>query len=122
VDVTFLAPKAPESTEEPTQEMKLYVPGQLILQEEAGDFVWVADQSDQRARKTLVQTGLAGSNGLVEIKQGLTMTSRLIVGGIEGLEDGQRIKITGEEASPSASPSPAGKPKPLHRLHPGDGN
>jgi hypothetical protein len=58
----------------------------------------------------------------VEIKQGLTMTSRLIVGGAEGLEDGQRIKITGEEASPSTSPSPAGKPKPLHRLHKGDGN
>jgi HlyD family secretion protein len=99
VDVTFLAPKQPEQTTEPSQEVKLYVLGQLIHQGEGGSFVWLADQSAGIARKTTVQTGAVGSNGLVEITSGLTVTSRILSGGIDGLQDGDRIKVTSEDAS-----------------------
>ena len=94
VDVTFLAPKQPERSTEPSLEYRLYVRGQLIHQGEGGSFVWLADQSEGIARKTTVETGAVGSNGLVEITSGLTITSRIISGGIDGLQDGDRITIT----------------------------
>ena len=99
VDVTFLAPKHLNRSEEPSKELKLYVPQQLVQSDESGSFVWVADQSDGLARKTSVQTGNTGNSALVEITSGLTMTSRIIVNGTDGLYDGQRIIISGEDAS-----------------------
>lgn len=119
VDVTFLAPEQPDREEEPSQELKLYVPRQLVQQGEGGSFVWVADQSEGVARKVTVQTDMAGSGALVQINSGLTMTSRLIVGGSDGLEDGQRIEVTGEDMS--LNPSGPGRSKsderqPLNRL------
>ena len=96
VDVTFLAPKLPEQTTEPSQVLKLYVQGNLIHQGDGGSFVWLADQSAGVARKTIVQTGAVGTNGLVEITSGLTVSSRLISGGSDGLKNGERIKVTGE--------------------------
>ncbi len=99
VDVTFLAPKQPEQSTEPSQELKLYVLQQLVHQDEGGSFVWLADQSDGIARKTIVDTGLVGSDGLVEIISGLTISSRIISGGRDGLQDGDRIKVTGEDSS-----------------------
>ena len=98
VDVTFLAPKQPERTSEPTQEVNLYVLQQLIQQGESGSFVWLADQSDGVARKTTIQTGSVGANGLVEVTSGLTVSSRIISNGSDGLTNGERIKVTSEDA------------------------
>jgi RND family efflux transporter MFP subunit len=99
VDVTFLAPKQPDQASEPSQVVRLYVPRQLIGQDDGGAFVWVADQSASVARKTRVETGAAGSGGLVEITSGLAPSSRIIVSGSDGLEDGDRIAVTGEDPS-----------------------
>jgi len=96
VDVTFLAPKQSKQSSEPSQELKIYVLQQLIHQGDGGSFVWLADQSAGIARKTMVETGVVGSNDLVEITSGLTISSRIISGGSEGLQDGDRIKVTGE--------------------------
>ncbi len=123
VDVTFLAPEEPERTSDPSQEMKFYVPEQLIHKGEAGSFVWVADQSEQIARKVRVETGGMGSDGLVEIKSGLTMASRIIAGGSEGLEEGDRINVVGEEDSLGIAPSAPSQDrlKTLNRLPMGEG-
>ena len=99
VDVTFLAPSQPERTSQPKQELKHYVLQQLVRQDEKGSFVWVADQSDGVARKTAIQTGDVGLNGLVEVTRGLSVSSRIIAGGADGLRDGVRIKITSEDAT-----------------------
>jgi len=99
VDATFLAPEQPDRREEPSQQVRLYVPQQLIQQEKNGSFVWVADQSKGVARRVSVQTADRRSGGLVEITSGLNATNRLIVGDIEGLQDGQRIRVTGEDTS-----------------------
>jgi len=98
VDVTFLAPKRPKRAVEPSQELRLYVLQQLIQQSDGGSFVWLADQSAGIARKTSVETGAVGSNGLVEITSGLTISSRIIVSGTDGLRDGDRVRVTGEDA------------------------
>lgn len=99
VDVTFLAPKQRERTSQPIQEVKLYVLQQLIQQGDSGAFVWVADQSDGVARKTAIQTGAVGANGLVEITRGLTVSNRIISSGRDGLRDGDRIEVTSEDAT-----------------------
>ena len=99
VDVTFRAPKQLEQPSEPTQELKLYVLQQLVHQDEAGSYVWLADQSDGVARKTIVQTGTVASNGLVEVTSGLNVASRIISSGSDGLRDGARVRITDEDSS-----------------------
>jgi len=99
VDVTFLAPPTPDRPDEPTKRRKIYAPQRLVQQAESGQFVWVADQSAGTAQKTNVQTGVTAGE-LVEITSGLTMTSRLITQGATGLQDGDRITITGEQNGP----------------------
>ena len=51
VDVTFLAPKAAETVADASEEMRLYVPQQVILRDDSGSFVWLADLSDKVARQ-----------------------------------------------------------------------
>ncbi len=99
VDVTFLAPKEPDQSSEPSQGLKLYLPKQLVLNGDNGAYVWLADRSAGAAKKTKVQTGAVEANGLVEIKQGVNVSSRVISGGADGLHDGDRIHITGEDFS-----------------------
>ena len=106
VDVTFLAPKRPDSSSQPTRVLRLYVPRQLVHQSEEGSFVWVADQSAGVARNVQVETGVAAGNGLVEVKKGLTVSSRVISTGIDGLRDGDRIRIVGEDTSFGANSAP----------------
>lgn len=118
VDVTFLAPKEPDQLDEPTQEMKLYVPKQLVQKDDAGSFVWLADQSDGVAVKVRIETGKVGNNGLVQVTQGLTVSSRLIVDVPDDLESGERIRVTGEETSLGAQRPVAGSPDNSERTNP----
>jgi hypothetical protein len=93
------------------------VPQQLILKDEAGPFVWVADQSDGAARKTPVTTGGAATAGLIEVTGGLTLTSRIISRGYEALSDGARIAVVNEDTQFAANiNSDASADQPLNRL------
>jgi multidrug efflux pump subunit AcrA (membrane-fusion protein) len=117
VDVTFLAPKSADTVVETSEETRLYLPQQVIQRDESGSFVWLADQSDQVARKVPVTTGGNTSSGLVEVSgSGLTVASRIIVRGIEGLSDGQRIRIVGDDADSLAVVSPTPSRQNMHRL------
>ncbi|MBI84372.1 MAG: hemolysin D [Planctomycetaceae bacterium] len=98
VDVTFLAPRPLERFPEASQEVKLYVLQQLVHRGDSGPFVWIADRLDGVARKTPIQTGVVSSNGLVEVTDGLTVSSRIISGGSAGLKNGDRIEVTSEDA------------------------
>ena len=99
VDVTFLAPKQTGGTSQRSTTTRLYVPQTLIQDGDNGTFVWVADQAAGVARSAPVTTGIVGNIGLIEITAGLTPSSRLIVGGIDGIEDGDRIRVTGESTA-----------------------
>ena len=99
VDVTFLAPKQQQSETAPARQEQLYVPKQLVRQEEDESFVWVADQIAGVARRATITTGRRGNSRLIEVLSGLTAADKLIVSPSEGLNDGQRIRITGEDAS-----------------------
>lgn len=97
VDVSFLAPKHKKQAVESEQELRLYLPQQFVLASESGNFVWVADQSAGVARRTPVETGSVGTGGLIEISKGLDVGSRIITLGTEGMTDGERIRVTGED-------------------------
>lgn len=98
VDVTFLAPERTHAhDEETTQELKIYLPENLIQQGENGPFVWLADQSSGIAKKVYVKTGGISGGGLVEIISGLDVSSRVISTGTENIKNGTRIRVTGED-------------------------
>lgn len=97
VDVTFLAPKQVDSpNKENETELRLYLPEEHVRQDEGDSIVWVADQSAGVARRRTVELGSSSIDGLVEIENGLDVSSRIIVGNTEGLKDRQRIRVTGE--------------------------
>lgn len=97
VQVTFLAPEQTEQEKPPGERMRVYVPGELIDRHDDASYLWIADLTRGVARRQAVQT--EGKGELVEVVEGLNVASRLIVGGREGLRDGQRIRVVGEDAS-----------------------
>lgn len=95
VDVTFLAPPTKPS-DEVSQATKIFVARKFLFSSEDGDFVWVADRSEKRARKVFVTKGRP-SGPLVEIVKGLSIDARVISTGHENLRHGDRISIQGED-------------------------
>jgi len=99
VTATFLAPARPENeSEEHRDQERLLAPRQLVESTGDGHAVWTA-AADGVARRRSVRLGKAGTEALVEVVEGLTPTDKLISGGREGLADGDRITITGEDSS-----------------------
>ena len=116
VQVTFLAPKRPESaSEDPRQRPeRLLVPRQLVEQAGGSAAVWLAG-ADGVAHRRAVKLGRAGTEALVEVVEGLVATDKLICDGREGIEDGQRIRITGEDGAlgtDAAAGAERGPPSP----------
>ena len=98
VQVTFLAPERPtEKEEESTTPMRLLAPRELVEKNESGATIWVADASRGVARRQSIQLGTASTDRLIEVAQGLSALDKLIVSGREGLRDGDRIRITGDD-------------------------
>jgi HlyD family secretion protein len=116
VDVTFLAPPQEGTETEESDQMRIYVPGRLIQNDEGGSFVWLADQGASVARRADVQTGATAAGGLVEITSGLTISSRLIATGQEDLTDDARIEVTGEETNLVSMNSQDGSRRTMSRL------
>jgi HlyD family secretion protein len=98
VQVTFLAVAVPKPADSDSQPLRVLVYRQLVQTVESGSFVWVADQAAGLARKRPVQLG-AASGDFVEVTAGLTPADRIISGGRDGLRDGKRIRVTGEDTS-----------------------
>lgn len=100
VQVTFLAPELPQDKSEGSESpLRLLVPRDLVEKSESGSAAWVADTSTGVARQKSIQLGTAGTDQLVEVTQGLSALDKLIVGGREGLQNGARIRVTGEDLS-----------------------
>ena len=97
VTATFLAPPTPESERNESDEAeRLLVPRSLVDSSAGGPSVWVADATG-RARKRSIALGKAGRGELVEVATGLTPTDKLIAGGRDGLTEGDRITVTGQD-------------------------
>jgi RND family efflux transporter MFP subunit len=117
VQITFLAPDtAPPSAGR--EQLRLLVPRALVETADGHAHVWLADRAAGVARMRPVQLGAAAGD-LVEISGGLNAADRVIAAGRDGLRDGDRITVTGEEA-PAAAPRPGNLVRP-RRLNPGRG-
>ena len=100
VEATFLAPSSHSAKEQAistTSQERYYVPRSLVRQDTQGKFVWIVDQSLGIARRTAVETGGQKPGGLVEIIGKLTVSSRVIATGTDGLADGERVRVIAEE-------------------------
>jgi multidrug efflux pump subunit AcrA (membrane-fusion protein) len=98
VQVTFLAPpREIAAAAQPTT--RIAAPRSLIEGSGEQATVWVADVSAGVARRRQVSLGQPLSQELVEVKSGLAIGDRLIVGGREQLKDGQRIRVSGEDSA-----------------------
>jgi HlyD family secretion protein len=108
VQVTFLAPPSAKTDPENNEDLRLFVPRSLMESGEGKVRVWLADRAAGVARLRAVRLGSAGSGELVEVVEGLAPGDRLIAGGRDGLRDGERVTVTGEDASPGESALAAG--------------
>ncbi|QDT17168.1 efflux RND transporter periplasmic adaptor subunit [Alienimonas californiensis] len=97
VKATFLAPPSDEESVGEEQRERLLVPRRLVEGEGDARSVWLAAAGNV-ARRQPVTLGEAGTEELIEVSDGLRPTDKLLVAGREGLEDGDRIEITGEDA------------------------
>lgn len=95
VTATFLAPKTESVGKDAKKKERIFVPKQLILNSASGDAIWVVD-ADQLAILKTVNVGGAGTDGLVEIREGLNVTDKLIASGSENLASGDTVRIQGE--------------------------
>jgi multidrug efflux pump subunit AcrA (membrane-fusion protein) len=105
VDVTFLAPKAAASDGKLAERTRFYLPQSLILKGDDGSYIWLVDQSQGVARRTMVTVGKPVAGGLVEVTEGMTVGSRVISRGHENLRDGQRVRVVSEESEATAPPT-----------------
>jgi HlyD family secretion protein len=112
VQATFLAPEMPRGKSAGQEEpLRLLVPRPLVEAGEGGTTVWVADRLSGTARRQAVAIGQAGTDQLVEVVEGLNAMNKLVAGGREGLKQGDRIAVTGEDPTLGiADRSPAKHP------------
>jgi multidrug efflux pump subunit AcrA (membrane-fusion protein) len=108
VDVTFLSPPRPSGDATSSlvvrdSAVKIFVPRNLVRNQSGETFVWVADQSGGLAIRQPIETGAESTDGLVEVRRGLNVASRLIVAGGEGLADADRIRVSGEDTEMGTS-------------------
>ncbi|MFK8114078.1 MAG: efflux RND transporter periplasmic adaptor subunit [Rubripirellula sp.] len=96
VTATFVAPELETKSDELTETERIFVPQQFIQTGESGSAIWIVDAENRALRKT-VQVGEAGTDGLVEITEGLTPTDKLIASGVENVSSGDAISIRGED-------------------------
>jgi HlyD family secretion protein len=112
VQCTFLSPASEKPHGDAGQEMfALLVASDQVEMRGDTPSVWVADRQQGIARLRSVVLGGTSADGLREVKSGLAIGDRLIVGGKESLQDGQRIRITREVAT-SAPSTTAGTGEP----------
>ena len=97
VTATFLAPETAMSAEnQAVQTERIFVPKQLLQNDESGAYVWGID-ADQRAQRFVIETGKTVDGELVEVTGGLTVTDKLISSNTDGLKPNVLVHVSGED-------------------------
>jgi HlyD family secretion protein len=95
VTAAFLASKSAASPNSASEAESIFVPGPFVQSTDSQSFVWIVDENST-ARKRIVELGERAGDDLVAIKTGLRVTDKLIASGREGLRDGSRVLVTGD--------------------------
>jgi len=96
VTASFLATNIDASPNSPSEAQRLFVPSSFIQSLESGSHVWIVDEIST-ARKRSVELGGKTGDDLVAIQSGLRVTDKLIASGLDGLRDGTRVNVTGDD-------------------------
>jgi HlyD family secretion protein len=106
--VTFLSPPRPAANAPKGAEpYRMLVPKQVI-DSSGGAALWVVDQVSGTARRRPVELGLTAGD-LVEVTSGLSPSDKVIVAGREGLKEGARVRVAGEDEALGITPPAGGK-------------
>jgi len=119
VEATFLAPKPAASESAGQERLTTFIPASLIQQTDGGAAVWLVDQAAGVARQKPIKLGIARQGALVEV-QGLTPADKVIATGHTSLEDGDRVRIVGEEPIAGDSLNSATAAAPNSSAHGGN--
>ena len=84
-------------------ELRLYVPQQLVQRDESGPYVWLADQSAGVARKDARHDGQRWPAGWSRSRAGSTSPAASSPAVTSALADGDRIRVVSEEAELAAT-------------------
>jgi multidrug efflux pump subunit AcrA (membrane-fusion protein) len=113
VDVTFLSPDVDEGQEtgDGSDDLRVFVPRELIRQDGADSYVWLADLAASVARRQSVVVAKNTAGRFVEVTSGLSVASRLISSDVDSLNDGDRITAReGQSAGSDRGLLPVSKP------------
>jgi len=108
VDITFLSSGTGAGAEPGAEQSRHFLPRALVRSDHQGSYVWLADRARGRVRRVAVTLGVGAPGGLVEVIGSLSLGSRVVAGGAQGLVDGQRIRISGEEPEAAYSDGAGG--------------
>lgn len=98
VQVSFIAPERKEQQQPGAdQPLRLLVPRSLVESGNGSSALWVADLTNGVARRQSVRLGGTVNDELVEVVDGLTPLDKLIIAGRDGIREGERIRVTGED-------------------------
>lgn len=96
VTAAFLAPKIDASPDSVSETERIFVPASLVQSMGTQSFVWIADENSIARKRSVELSGKIGDD-LVAVKSGLRVTDKLITSGREGLSDGTRVNVTGDD-------------------------
>lgn len=98
VQVSFIAPERKQEQQPGSAEpLRMLAPRSLVEAGDGGSALWVADLTNKIARRQTVRLGGTVNDELVEVIEGLTPLDKLIVAGRDGIREGERIRVTGED-------------------------
>ena len=98
--VRFLSPRREVKGEAAIE--RIFAPVEAVGSEAGKKVtVWVADLSNNVARRREVTLGAVSLNDLIEVRSGLNAGDRIIVSPTDALAEGQRIRLKGERTNGS---------------------
>lgn len=86
-------------TTQPVESVVVFAPESALQRGSDGAATaWVASAAGSHVERRAVRTGHARSEGWIEVAEGLRVGDRLVANAPSDLSDGQRVRISGEDA------------------------
>jgi multidrug resistance efflux pump len=97
VTATFISPVLPTSVDQSASSKRLFIPRVLIQTQDARSLVWIVDERKFATLRNITINPSSAKDELCEVTSGLVATDKLIVQGREGVREGARLSVVGED-------------------------
>jgi multidrug efflux pump subunit AcrA (membrane-fusion protein) len=81
----------------------LVLPQSAVLSDQEGEYVFVVNAGDVVERRAVVKGPLQGTDRAVT--EGVAASDRVVINGIPNIRIGQKVRVMGQPAATTASPS-----------------